>query len=525
MTHPVNKLTVEEFNAAVQAREVVSTAISSIKQLPIMQESTVVINRDPDAFESAHNAVIDALTYASTSPSADDMVRMLMYMLSSYPIKPFPLQAQDGLFAADGVNIYINPSAVYALNADVLVAVMIHEIGHIFLDDMAAHRCIQRMLDNINLPSGDEAVPRITQANANLFIDPCVDWLAMQTANVCKAVDGEFVKLHYNMCVDKVQALLTVALGTGARCDNDDHYEQFTNGADSMYQRMCKQPITSVDPTALTINNDKWHLLVSMSQLIARAVDVPADSGGNAGAGLGDVIDNDNTSVADIIAKRDAAVNNAAKSCGKDPGNYGISNTPVKPSNCIDDYLPHLLTTILGGEDTYSTTDPVMAGFGASLPVDDLAPASVGIALDVSGSVVFSQEDFGVLLGELSTALKSPLVKELVLVLFDYGEIRDENVFVLPNGADIEAVLAAASGGGGTEFDTPITKLQQISDDEDTELGMMVMLTDGVANFDADKHSDDIPRVWISTHADTQRLDPAHQHILLQDRRDEGVRQ
>ena len=95
---------------------------------------------------------------------------------------------------------------------------------------------------------------------------------------------------------------------------------------------------------------------------------------------------------------------------------------------------------------------------------------------------------------------------------------------MLPNGADIEAVLAAASGGGGTEFDTPITKLQQISDDEDTELGMMVMLTDGVARFNADKHSDDIPRVWISTYEDTQPLDPDHQHILLQDRRDEGVR-
>jgi hypothetical protein len=410
---------------------------------------------------------------------------------------------------------------------------MIHEIGHIFLDDMAAHRCMKRMFDNINLSAGDEPMPYIAHAHANLFIDPCVDWLAMQTADVCKAVDGEFVKLHYNMCVDKVQALLTVALDTGARCDNDDHYAQFTNGAHDMYARLCKQPVESVDPSALTINNDKWHILVSMSQLIARAVDVPAGSGGAApgaddgpasGAGLGDVIDNDNTSVADIIAKRDAAVSNAAKSCGEDPGNYGINSTPVKPSNCIDDYLPQLLTTLLGGYDTYSTTDPVMAGFGASLPVPDLAPASVGIALDVSGSVVFSQEDFGVLLGELSTALKSPLVKELVLVLFDYGDIREENVFVLPNGADIEAVLAAASGGGGTEFDTPITKLQQISDDEDTELGMMVMLTDGVARFNADKHSDDIPRVWISTYEDTQPLDPDHQHILLQDRRDEGVR-
>ena len=446
-----------------------------------------------------------SLMRAANTAHSSNIVKQVLALIQSYQLVP---KWDKQVMSTNGLVTFFNPYVCQALSDAEINAVLIHECGHQLYGDV-----VQSMELRMRLAKTFWSVPE--EANTigwvswleNTFIDPLVNSLALEAQG--KLIDHQFLEDHnqriYLTLSGALTPCITQAGGTTGdmMLDGLIHNEQW----DDMYNMI---------NTSKQAEHDKWHILHRLGLLMARAIDGPPPNTGPSGGALGGINSNNTNNKNTVKAKQQAAVSNACKSAGTDPGEYGIEIPEPVESNQVQDHLPAIINGLYDSiAYSYEQVDPVMAQLGSFLPVREDPPGVVAVALDVSGSVVWSKEEFALLLGELTSALDHPQIESILLVPYDYGTPNPDNVRYFETGEDIIAELSeenGLSGGGGTDFTEAFKFIEEHEDAND--FSCIINLTDGEADFDPDAHWN-IPRIWVSTSRPTDDLDPTGTHVLL----------
>lgn len=466
----------------------------------------------------------------------------------------------DGFMAVDSKTIYINPHTMGNLSDDEMLAVLIHELCHHFQWDPFTLNFMLSLCPEV--PDGEFDAQRFLKTQVMATVgDVFVNDISLQfvRANPGCGASIEFLEAHYEFCLDCSRAIFqhsTMALGMLdylVRCKGSVQHIDKMEVMEELIA-IAVETITFDEP-----NTGGGGGGVCPPDNPGEPGDgepgdagdgEPGDAGGDGdgepgdgepGDGGGGVPTNpdgdknqpnpkplpqskdvkpDEQEIEQLrdmgeadardefdkrIEERDQQDRTACSQAGADAGTMGLPELPrAKPIK-----FDYVITAAV--RDILSTPDYEQAVRGLVVMNEEEQKINVCVMLDVSGSVVYDKEAWSALTSGVQTIADLDGIDMLTIIAYDHGHIRESNVVLDASGQNLARFFEQFSGGGGTSFDPPFRKFNELHERYDYDC--VFNLTDGHASY-TDGLSD-LPAVWLYTAKSTAHLDSSGTHMQV----------
>ena len=168
MTKTVNTIPMDEFLEKASSLNSTIMGGHNIANYGFMDAEYGNTTNDKDLYTEQHNRISDLITYTASSPSANDVTIMMLNIITRYPIVFASTDycdsrgyGNDMRMAADGQSILLNPVFSAQVPDTDLMGIVIHELGHILLDDVSQHKHLSELLNNKVYADSDRLIPTI----------------------------------------------------------------------------------------------------------------------------------------------------------------------------------------------------------------------------------------------------------------------------------------------------------------------------------------------------------------------------